>query len=126
MDKKTIDEFEKTHAQIEALHDEISLLSKKKPDDAINKFKLSFVNSVLEKANALLGQKYKPFSEFKVFDEDTLPTNSDVIMILGQYINCMEKLRSDNIKFDLGAWYWLVKGIRSGIETAPPKKLKER
>jgi len=121
-----IDKFEKTNTQLEALHNEISMLSKKKPDDAINKFKLQFVNNVLKNANELLGEQYKPFSDFTLFDEDALPTNSDVIMILAQYLNCMEKLRSDNIVCDLGDYYWLIKSQKSKLVTSSPKKLKER
>ena len=120
-----IDNFEKIETQLDALHKEIGALSKKKPDAGINPFKLKLVNSVLEKANELLEKKYKPFSDFDLFDSDDIPTNSDVVMILAQYLNCMEKLRSDNIHVasyyrGKAKWEWIL----TGIETPPPKKLK--
>jgi len=121
-----IDKFEKVEAQLNALHKELGVLSKKKPDDSINPFKLKLVNSVLEKTNELLEKKYKPFSDFELFDLDSIPTNSDVVMILAQYLNCMEKLRSDNIKIYSGYWQWFVDGDKTGIRTTPPKKLTER
>ncbi len=62
-----IDKFEKVEAQLNALHKELGVLSKKKPDDGINPFKLKLVNSVLEKANELLEKNYKPFLDFKLF-----------------------------------------------------------
>ncbi len=121
-----IDKFEKVEAQLNALHKELGVLSKKKPDDGTNPFKLKLVNSVLEKANELLEKKYKPFSDFELFDSDTIPTNSDVVTILGQYLSCMEELRSDNIEYDNGWWTWCIDGDETDIRTAPPKKLTER
>lgn len=120
--RSDIDKFEKVEAQLNALHKELGILSKKKPNDGINPFKLKLVNSVLEKANELLEKNYKPFLDFELFDLDSLPTNSDVVMILAQYLNCMEKLRSDNIhntNVHLDIWEWKVSSIR----TSPPKNL---
>lgn len=121
-----IDKFEKLDAQLKGLHEEVGMLSKKKPDGGINIFKLKLINDVLEKANELLGSKYKPFPDFKVFDLESIPTNSDVGMILAQYLNCMEKLRSDNIRLEYGSWKWFIKGEITDIRTAPPKKIQER
>jgi hypothetical protein len=107
------------------LHSEISALTKKSQNDALNKFKLKFVNQALEEANVILGKEYKPFANYDKFDENDLPTNSDVTMILGQYLNCMEKLRADNIYQKLGSWYWRVNGKESYLRTSTPNKLKE-
>jgi len=120
--RSDIDKFEKVEAQLNALHKELGVLSKKKPDDGTNPFKLTLVNSVLEKANELLENNYKPFPDFELFDLDSLPTNSDVVMILALYLNCMEKLRSDNIhntNMHRNIWEWKIVSIR----TAPPKNL---
>lgn len=115
--------FEKVQAQLQGLFDEIGTLSKKKPDDAINKFKLSFINPILLGANKLLTGTYKPFADFEQFDSDSLPTNSDVVLILSQYLNCLEKLRADNIMVYGGGWVWAKNGTRTDIKTAPPKKI---
>ena len=96
---KDVEIFEKTQAQLHGLYDEMVVFSKKKPDDPVNKFKLKFINQVLINTNAILVEKNKPFNDFDTFDEDSLPTNSDVVMILSQYINCLEKFRSKHIKF---------------------------
>jgi len=124
--RSDIDKFEKVDAQLNALHKELGVLSKKNPNDGINPFKLKLVNSVLEKANELLEKKYKPFSDFELFDLDDVPTNSDVVTILAQYLNCMEELRSDNIKTYAGGWVWYIGNNKTAIRTAPPKKLTER
>lgn len=115
-----VSRYEKVQAQLQGLFDEIGALSKKKPDDAINQFKLGIINPILSDANKLLKGEYKPFSTFEQFDDDSLPTNSDVLLILSQYLNCLEKLRADNIKEEYGEWVW----SKTQIRTAPPKKIK--
>ncbi|MHA8061418.1 hypothetical protein PQG22_09095 [Aquirufa beregesia] len=47
MTKQEVDTFEKVQSQLDGLHSEISALSKKSQNDALNKFKLKFVNQIL-------------------------------------------------------------------------------
>jgi hypothetical protein len=121
-----INTFEKVQAQLEGLHTEISTLSKKSQNDALNKFKLKFVNQILLQANNVLGKKYKPFSDFNIFEEEEMPTTSDVAMMLTQYLSCFEKLRTDNVGYYLGSWFWFVDGQKTNLETVMPKKIKEK
>lgn len=126
MTKQEVDNFEKLQAQLEGLHNEISALSKKSQNDALNKFKLKFVNKILSDSNDLLGENYKPFSDFETFEENDMPTNSDVAMMLTQYLSCFEKLRADNVKQERMNWYWVIDGKQSDIKTVMPKKIKEK
>jgi len=126
MKRKDVDAFEKTQAQMEALHEEVAALARKTPNDAVNKFKLGLINKVVQAANRLLNDAYRPFVDFDSFDENSLPTTSDVILILAQYLNCLEKYRADNIHFDGDLWYWRTDRSQESIQTAPPKKLKEK
>jgi hypothetical protein len=121
--KDEIDVFEKLYSQIEGLHQEIGTLSKKSPSDAINPFKLKMINKVLIRANGILRTKYKPFEDFDSFEEDDIPTNSDATLILSQYYECMEKMRSDNINQN---GFWLINGNKSDHRTAPPKKITKK
>lgn len=82
-------ELQKLLGQLHELCEQFSVLSKQKPNDAVNSFKLRFVNSLLEQANQELRDEYRPFSDFSVFDPDSLPTNSDVLLMLSQYIKCL-------------------------------------
>lgn len=91
--EKHIEEFEKTLSQIGALHDEISIISKKAPNDLLNKYKVGLVNTIISRANKLLRSDLLPFSDFKAFDVDELPSNSDVVVMLKQYMACLEKER---------------------------------
>ena len=127
-----IDKFEKVQGQLEGLLSEIAVLAKKSPNDGVNKFKLNFINKVLKEANNILEEEYIPLDSFSQFNEDDLPSNSDVTFILSQYLSCFEKLRADNIKEDritaghrsrMG-WVWIIDDEDTVLETAPPKKLK--
>lgn len=126
MTKQEVDNFEKLQAQLEGLHNEISALSKKSQNDALNKFKLKFVNKIISDSNELLDENYKPFSDFETFEENDMPTNSDVAMMLTQYLSCFEKLRADNVKQERMNWYWVIDGKQSDIKTIMPKKIKEK
>lgn len=126
MTEEQIHNFEKVQAQLDGLHIEISVLSKKSQNDALNKFKLKFVNQTLKEANLILTDKYKPFEDFEKFDDEDLPTNSDVNLILGQYLNCMEKLRTDNIeRTGINKWVWTSNNKATQIITSQPLKLKK-
>lgn len=127
MTKQEVDTFEKVQAQLEGLHLEVSAMSKKSQNDALNKFKLKFVNQILGEANKLLGSTYKPFPDFELFDENDMPTTSDAAMMLTQYLSCFEKLRADNVKQNsIGRWLWVIDGKESDIKTVMPKKIKEK
>ena len=111
-----IDTFIKLVKQIKNLIAEFSVLSKRKPDDAVNKFKIKLINPVLEVANYFVNdKKYKPFADFELFNEDELPTNSDVLVILSQYSACLEKYHEDAIRYHDYKYYWLVNGKLSDI-----------
>ena len=124
MKQEQVEMFEKVHAQLEGLHSEISALSKKSQNDALNKFKLKFVNQILTEANIVLGDSYKPFADFDIFNDEEIPTTSDVAMMLTQYLSCFEKLRTDNVTYSGGKYYWLIDGKQSQFMTFRPQKTK--
>lgn len=135
MKKEELDIFEKLFGQTESLYNEISSLSKKNPNDALNKFKLSLINKIISQCNEYLGESYVPFKDFVVFDEDSIPTNSDVVMILSQYLESFEKLKADNVITQHGFWYWRLiggKGEKKDKDgfvferTTSPKQMKEK
>ena len=129
MTKEDVDKFEKTQGQLEGLLSEISVIAKKTPNDGVNKFKLKFINEIVLTGNIVLGDSYRPLDSFEQFDEEALPSNSDVTFILSQYLKCFEKLRSDNIRSSVRydgtiEWFWIIDKNTSDIKTSPPKKLK--
>jgi len=112
--------YEKTNQQLHDSYNEIEELSKKKPNEQINKFKLKFVNKTLEDANGLLGEKLRPFSDFSVFDEDELPTVSDVKLMLSHYKSSMGNFWTENTTWDSlqRHHYWIINGKRSDIRAS--------
>jgi hypothetical protein len=130
MKRAEVDLFEKIAVQLDGFHEELTILVKKSPNDAVNQFKLNFINDVLRQCNQLLGEKYRPFPEFEIFSLDDMPSNSDVSFILSQYIECAEKFRGDNIHMQGIFWVWKLDEGEVGSHTSspsrplPPKKIR--
>lgn len=76
--------MKKAKRQIKQLASDFRRLSDKKPNDQLNSFKLELVNSAIEEINNLL-QGELPITGFEQFNEDVLPTNSDVLLVLSLY-----------------------------------------
>lgn len=108
MTPEDADLFDTCEEQVKGMYEEIGLLSKKKPDGPVNKFKLKLINQLLAKVNNLLSNEYSPFDDFSAFDEDDLPTTSDVVFILSQYLKGMNKFRYDHTHYNSGIWYWML------------------
>lgn len=118
-----VEALEKLIGQLEGLHSEISQLAKKSPNDGLNKFKLKLVNKVISDGNAILQGGYRPFDDFEQFEEDDLPTNSDVTMIISQYIEQTERFRSDNVASDRSRYFYLVNEALSDIPAKMPTRV---
>lgn len=123
--KEDVEKLEKLLGQINGIYSEISALSKKSPNDGVNKFKLNLINKVLASANDVLGPSYRPFDDFAQFDVDDLPTTSDVTVVISQYMEEAERYRSDNVVLDRG-WKYVIDGRSSNIEASPPARIKIR
>lgn len=129
MELARVDTLEKLTAQLESLHSELSMLAKKSPNDAVNAFKLKFVNSTIDQCNKLFGGQYRPFADFEIFATDDLPSNSDATFMISQYLECAEKFRADNIFQRAGYWWWRLDGEASdapSMRAAAPKKLTRK
>ena len=127
MTKEQIADFEKILAQLQGFYGDMNVLVKKSPKEEVNTFKLKLINKVLAKANDIVGNT-KPFDDFSEFDIDgEMPNNGDVAMILGQYINCMEVIKKDNVHPYNGHWYWNTDEDAGSkeISTSAPADLKK-
>ncbi len=121
-----IQNFEKIQTQLISLHVELSLLSKKAPNDSVNIFKLKLINTVISRANDILENKNLPFDDFNQFDVEEIPSNSDVVLVLGQYINCLDERKITHIiRVVTGYWYWRLNGEKTEIVTSEPKKVNK-
>ncbi len=124
MKRADVDKYQRVRSQLEAFHREFEALSKKAANSPLNAFKLKIVNQGIADANSVLGSGYLPIRDFTQFSDEELPSNSDVSMVLAQYLEALEVLRCRNIKKDsvFGLWYWKADDLRpETIETAPPQ-----
>ncbi|KPP82319.1 MAG: hypothetical protein HLUCCA04_06165 [Oceanicaulis sp. HLUCCA04] len=124
--KDDVEQLEKLIGQLQGLHSEISLLTKKSPNDGVNSFKLRLVNKVVSSANDTLKPNYLPFEDFDGFELDDVPSNSDVALVIAQYMEEAERYRSDNVKFWQGKWVYVVGGEPSDIRSGPPSKVGKK
>ncbi|MDA9401499.1 hypothetical protein XH79_22595 [Bradyrhizobium sp. CCBAU 45389] len=110
-------------AQLDALHQEATAASKKHPDKPVSKFKVDLANSVLAAASQVLGPS-APTLNFRQFDTDDLPSNSDLSFVVSQFVECSEKVKAQNIRRINGVWYWVISGAMSGIAAVAPKGVR--
>ena len=116
-----VERFLRLRTQMSDLLGKMTALSGKNPDLVINKFKLSMINEQLAIANEILGSDGKPIKGFEVFDESSLATNSDVVVVLSQYLACLEIWRSAHVSVneDENEWYWDTSD-RDDLKASPP------
>ncbi len=130
MKKKNIITCEKIRNQIDALYKELHPYALKKPHDPVNKFKIGLVNGVLNTINGLIGDENLPITGFRQFDDNNMPSMSDVSLVLDQYIHALEIFRSRNIELDGEddyTWIYIIDEEETGneddylvVKTAPP------
>lgn len=72
---------------------EMKEFSKKKPDEPLNKFKVKNINRVLEPIKTILANQ-PTISFLDILDDDVLPSNSDAILIIGQFTASMERFQN--------------------------------
>ena len=113
--QKDVERLEKTIGQLGAIHREISLLSKKSPNDAVNPFKLKMINKVIDVANDVLGESYRPIDGFKQFEDDDSPSTSDVVFVVAQYMEEIERYRTDHVVNHDYTWVYVLDGKPSDV-----------
>jgi hypothetical protein len=124
MEKKDdIAEFEKLEQQLHSFLADVSELSKKRPSDPLNKFKLKFINTTLSRLNGIL-KADRPFADFDEFDVDDLPSNSDVVLLLSQYAAAVHRFRVENTTDEGHDSSWIVRGRETEIPAGDPEDFR--
>ena len=78
---------------LDSLITETKDLSKKKPDEVLNKLKIKMINRVLEQLKQIL--RNESTSEFlDLLEEEAIPSNSDAVFIMGQFRASMDQFKS--------------------------------
>lgn len=95
MKKEDVLLYDKLHDQLMTMKNQFEVLSKKNPNDVLNEFKIGLVNTLLADINGLIGD-YKPFPNFEQFEDSPKVFNSDVLLILAQYLTAMNRFKVAN------------------------------
>lgn len=106
--KKKVQTYETIMPLMSSMFSEFKELSKKKPDAAVNKKKITIVNRILNKARVVLEDE-ESIDFLDLLDEDDMPQNSDVTLILSQYVAAMEEFNKKYYSWNNLEWEWFTK-----------------
>ena len=87
--------YETISPLLNAAFDEVKEISKKKQDEPLNLTKVKMINRLLEKAKEVLKSE-QTVDFLDMLDEDNLPSNSDAVLTMSQFISAMDKFRRDH------------------------------
>jgi hypothetical protein len=99
--------WEALNPLLKAMFKDFQELSKKKPNDPLNEKKVELVNRLLQPVLVILESELTR-GYLDLLDKENLPSNSDVSLMLGQFMASMDAFRSkyygysDNHKHE---WY---------------------
>lgn len=104
--KVQVSEFDMLYPMVGSVLSEVRELSKKKQDMPLNGFKAKTINKLLERVKVLLVNE--PTALFlDLLDDETLPTNSDAVLVIVQYKSAMEQFKKKySAKPDTHFDYW--------------------
>ncbi len=104
---KKVAEYTTLSPLLEAMFKEFQELSRKKPDGQVGQTKVRMVNRLLKAVHQLLeGEPNRDYLD--ELDEDELPQNSDVVLILSQTVAAMNAFRAKYYKWDGLENYWVT------------------
>jgi len=86
---------------LNAISRELKELSKKKQDGVLSKLKVGMINKILEPIKQLLSGE--PTAQFlELLDDETLPTNSDAVLVLAKVQAAMDQFSKKYHRLDKG------------------------
>jgi hypothetical protein len=88
--------------------DEMKEFSKKKQDGVLNPLKVKLINRLLNDIKSVLSSD-DSIMYLDVLDEDTLPQNSDAVLILGQFRAAMNQFKGKHFGYDGSTHRWFTK-----------------
>lgn len=84
--------YDRLVPMLEAAHREMTELSKKKQDGIVNKLKINMLNRLLSELRKII--ENDPSHAFvDMLDEETLPQNSDAVLILSQWQAALKQFK---------------------------------
>lgn len=91
--EKQVEKYERLSPLLKSIFEEMKEFSKKKPDGPLNQLKVKMINKILKQVKDFLSSE--PTVEFlELLDDETLPTNSDAVLIIGQFRAVLDQFKS--------------------------------
>lgn len=85
-----VSNYQMIKPMIVSMYNEMKTLSAKKQDGVLNNFKIKTISKIINSARELLSEE-PTLSYLDIIDEEMLPQNSDVVLILSQYIDAFNQ-----------------------------------
>jgi hypothetical protein len=101
--KEKVEIYEAIAPLLEAMFTEFKEFSKRKPEGVVNKNKIKIVNRLLVKFKDVL-QDEVAIKYLDLIDDDDVPQNSDIVLMLSQYNAAMEQYLEMYTDSITGAW----------------------
>ncbi|MCC0178061.1 hypothetical protein I4641_13835 [Waterburya agarophytonicola K14] len=101
--------YETTMPLLKSMYHQFEELTKKKQEAAVSKRKIAIVNRLLDKVRLVLDDE-DSIEFLDLLDENEIPQNSDVTLILSQYVAAMAAFRKTYYKRDSSdnEYKWLI------------------
>ncbi|MFC1857507.1 hypothetical protein ACFL9U_05690 [Thermodesulfobacteriota bacterium] len=114
--EKDIENYKLLKDMLRSQKKEFDILSKKKADEQLNPMKIKMANRVLEPLKELF--KHEESHNFlDTLNEDEMPTNSDVVLIISQYETAVNGFKN---RYYLRDKYQYPMELRWMTEEYPP------
>ena len=97
--EEQVEKFDMLQPMLGSFLTEVRELSKKKPDGPLNEVKIKMINRILLQVKEALSTDAS-VEYLDLLDEETLPQNSDAVLILGQYVAAMQQFKEKHYGYD--------------------------
>jgi hypothetical protein len=91
--------YDRLVPMLEAAHREMTELSKKKQDGVVNTFKIKTINRLLGQLSMVI-EKDPSYAFVDMLDEESLPQNSDAVLILSQWQAALKQYKDRHFRLD--------------------------
>jgi hypothetical protein len=87
---------------------EVKEFSKKKQDEPLNKLKVAMINKILSQIKKDVLNDDPSLEFLDLLDDETLPTNSDAVLIIAQYDGAMKQFKAKHFGYDGNNQRWFT------------------
>lgn len=94
-----VQKFQMLSSLFRSVYSELKTFSSKKPDEPMNKFKVSAINRILTQLREFLATQ-PTIAFLDSLDDATMPSNSDAVLVLAQYEAAMDHFKATFHRYD--------------------------